>query len=101
MLTLERIIACGLEKTEASKIAETVNQLLVTQSPTACWDEISRHVLTPQHPFRLHQLLYETVYADFDTATPRPPTRMVTYGCRHYRGEYHPTHNGIVHQNLS
>ena len=73
MLTVEQIIACGLEKAEASKIAETVNQILPTQSPTACWYEISRYILTPQHPFALHQFLYETVYADFDRAKYGPP----------------------------
>ena len=69
----KQILACGLEKAEASKIAETVNQILEAQSPTACWDEISRHILTPQHSFALHELLYETVYADFDRATDGPP----------------------------
>ena len=73
MLTVEQIVACGSEKAEASEIAETVNRILPTQSPTACWHEISRHILTPQHPFILHQLLYETVYADFDRATHGPP----------------------------
>ena len=73
MLTVEQLIACGLEKAEASKIAEAVNRILPTQSPTACWQEISRYILTPQHPFALHHLLYETVYADFDRATDGPP----------------------------
>ena len=73
MLTVEQIIACGLEKAEASKIAETVNRILPTQSPTACWSEISRYILTPHHPFALHQLLYETVYADFNRARYGPP----------------------------
>ena len=73
MLTVEQIIACGVDKAEASEIAETVNRILPTQSPAACWQEISRHILTPQHPFALHQLLYETVYADFDRATHGPP----------------------------
>lgn len=73
MLTVEQITACGLEKKEALKIAETVNRLLSTQSSTACWYELSRYILTPQHPFALHQLLYETVYADFDRATHGPP----------------------------
>ena len=68
MLTVEQIIACGLDKAEASEITETVNRILPTQSPTACWQNISRHILTPQHPFALHQLLYETVYTDFDRA---------------------------------
>ncbi|MDE0009862.1 MAG: AMP-binding protein [Candidatus Poribacteria bacterium] len=73
MLTVEQITACGLEKKEALKIAETVNRLLSTQSSTACWYELSRYILTPQHPFTLHQLLYATVYADFDRATSGLP----------------------------
>ena len=73
MLAVKQLIACGLEETEALKIAGTVNRLLSTQSPTVCWYEISRYILTPQHPFTLHQLLYETVYADFDRATYGPP----------------------------
>ena len=73
MLTVERLIACGLDKAEASEIVETVNRIVKAHSPTACWDEISRYILTPQHPFALHQLLYETVYADFDSTTHGPP----------------------------
>ena len=72
MLTVEHLIACGLDKAEASEITEAVNRILKTQSPAACWHEISRHILTPHHPFALHQLLYETVYTDFDRATDRP-----------------------------
>lgn len=73
MLTTEQLTACGLENTAALEITEAVNRLLASQSPTACWRDISRHILIPQHPFALHQLLYETVYADFDSATYGPP----------------------------
>ena len=73
MLTLEQLVTCGLEKAEALQITEAINRILLTQSPTACWYEISRYILTPQHPFALHQLLYETVYADFDRTTHGPP----------------------------
>ena len=73
MLTVEQLVACGLEKGEASKTTEAVNRILETQSPTASWDEISRYILTPHHPFALHQLLYETTYADFDRTTYGPP----------------------------
>ena len=69
MLIVEQLIACGLDKTEALEITEAINRILA-QSPTACWYEISRYILTPQHPFALHQLLYETVYADFVIALP-------------------------------
>ena len=73
MLTVEQLTACRLDKAEASEITEAVNRILETHCPTACWDEISRYILTPHHPFALHQLLYETVYADFDRATYGPP----------------------------
>ena len=73
MLTVEQLVACGLDKAEASEIVEVVNRILETQSPTACWSEILRYILTPHHPFALHQLLHETVYADFDRATYGPP----------------------------
>ena len=73
MLTVEQLTVCGLDKAEASKIAEAVNRILETQSPTASWYEISRYILTPHHPFALHQLLYETTYANFDRATYGPP----------------------------
>ena len=73
MLTVEQLIACGLDKAEASEITEAVKRILNTQSPTDCWHEISRHILTPHHPFALHQLLYETTYADFDRAIYGPP----------------------------
>ena len=73
MLAVEQLTACGLEKGEASKITEAVNRILETQSPTASWYEISRYILTPHHPFTLHQLLYETTYANFDRATYGPP----------------------------
>ena len=73
MLTVEKLIACGSKKAEALQITEAINRILPTQPPTACWAEISRHILTPQHPFALHQLLYETVYADFDRTTHGAP----------------------------
>ncbi|MDE0687489.1 MAG: AMP-binding protein [Candidatus Poribacteria bacterium] len=72
MLTVEQLTVCGLEEVEASKITKAVNRILKIQSPAACWHEISRHILTPHHPFALHQLLYETVYTDFDRATDQP-----------------------------
>ena len=73
MLAVEEFIACGLDKAEASKITEAVNRILETQSPTASWYEISRYILTPHHSFTLHQLLYETTYANFDRGTYGPP----------------------------
>ena len=73
MLPVEQLITCGLEKAEAWKIAAAVNRIVAERSPTAAWSEISRNILTPHHPFTLHQLLYERVYTDFDRTTDGPP----------------------------
>ncbi len=69
----KQIITCGLKKAEALRITEALSRILVTQSATACWHEISSDILTPEHPFALHQLLYDTVYADFNIAAHGPP----------------------------
>ena len=73
MLTLEQLIACGLEKAEASEIAEALNRRRPTRPWTLYWHEISRDILTPQHPFALHKLLYRMVYADFGFINSAPP----------------------------
>ena len=53
MLTVEQLIACELEKAEASQITEAVNQILPTQSPTVCWGRnftLYPHATTPVCP---------------------------------------------------
>ena len=101
MLAVEQIIACGLEKAEASKTAEAVNRILPTQSPTACWYEISRYILTPQHPFALHQFLYEIVYADFDRAKYGPPPAWFPTDEDITKANITLYNGGIAHQDLS
>ena len=65
-LTCENLIKCGLDKSTADCLLERINPLLVSLPAAACWKEISQIVLTPDHPFTLHQLLYNTVFADWE-----------------------------------
>ena len=72
-LTLEQLIQRGLEKTVADNMLQSINQLLLSLSPSECWQKISREILTPDHPFQLHKLLYETVFSDWDSRKGPPP----------------------------
>ena len=65
-LTCENLIECGLDKSTSEQLLEHINPLLASLPAAACWREISQTVLTPEHPFALHQLLYNTVFADWD-----------------------------------
>lgn len=69
MLTTKQLIACGFGEEEA----KAVNALLAEKGAAACWHEVSRNILSPKHPFALHQLLYETVYATWDAETQGAP----------------------------
>ena len=64
-LTRENLIECGLDKSTSARLIERVNPLLASLPAAACWREISQTILTPDHPFALHQLLHDTVFADW------------------------------------
>ena len=70
-LTRENLIGCGLNKSTSDRLLECINPLLTSLPAAACWREISQTVLTPDHPFALHQLLHNTVFASWESvATP-------------------------------
>ena len=64
-LTRENLTECGLDKSTSDRLLERINPLLASLPAAACWGEISQTILTPEHPFALHQLLYNTVFADW------------------------------------
>ena len=65
-LTRENLIQCGLDKSTSDRLLERINPLLASLPTAACWGEISQTILTPEHPFALHQLLYNTIFADWE-----------------------------------
>ncbi len=65
-LTRENLIECGLDKSISDRLIERVNPLLASLPAAACWRAISQTILTPDHPFALHQLLHKTVFADWE-----------------------------------
>ena len=64
-LMRENLIECGLDKSTADCLLERINPLLTSLPAAACWKEISQTILTPDHPFALHQLLHNRVFADW------------------------------------
>ena len=65
-LTRENLIECGLDRSTSECLVKRINPLLASLPAAACWREISQTILTPDHPFALHQLLYNMVFADWE-----------------------------------
>ena len=66
------LVALGLEPHEAQRLAGEVNRLLGTCSAAECWRRVSSGLLSPAHPFPVHQLLHRTVCDDEPDAGPAP-----------------------------
>jgi len=72
-ISAEELVDLGLDGSVARGMAEEVNSLLRSAPAAQCWQAISRRVLRPCHPFSVHRLLYETVFAGWDGERgPRP-----------------------------
>jgi acetyl-CoA synthetase len=69
-LSLNQIIACGLDRDYATAILPSINQRLKSLSAIECWRSFTQNLLTPNHPFALHELLYQTVFAGWDEGAP-------------------------------
>ena len=64
-LTRDNLTECGLDRSTSNHLLARINPLLASLPAAACWREISQTVLTPDHPFALHQLLHKTVFTDW------------------------------------
>ncbi|MFC1705683.1 AMP-binding protein [Planctomycetota bacterium] len=72
-ITVEEIASAGCQRRLAEGLARAVRPLLSSPDPVAGWLGISKQVLRPDHPFALHQLLFQKVYAQWDEAELGPP----------------------------
>lgn len=70
---LEQILQCGVTCTTAMAMLPSINRSLATLPALDCWQYLTQHLLQPSHPFSLHQLLYETTFADWDLNQGPPP----------------------------
>ncbi|HIK17868.1 MAG TPA: AMP-binding protein [Leptolyngbyaceae cyanobacterium M33_DOE_097] len=74
----EQIIQCGIDRETAQFLLPQINRCLAADSAIAAWQQLTQHVLKPSHPFPLHQLLYETTFADWDGSQGSPPAWIPT-----------------------
>src|SRR5919199_57173 len=77
-VSLEQILACGVDKDTAAVIVPQINQWLSSLSAWECWQHLTQHILKPEHPFPLHQFLYETTFSDWHINQGLPPAWFPT-----------------------
>lgn len=79
-VTVGRLLKTGLEEPMAERLAQGVNQLIKSLPAPACWQKISKEILHPNHPFELHELLFSTVFSDWDMRQGPPPAWIPSEG---------------------
>jgi acetyl-CoA synthetase len=72
-LSLEQIVACGVEEETATAMLPQLNQWLLSLPANLRWQQIVQSLLTKDFPFALHELLYETAFFDWDASLGPPP----------------------------
>ena len=72
-LSLEQIVNCGVNQTIAAAILSSINHALASLPALECWQYLSQEILKPSHPFPLHELLYQTAFAEWDVNQGFPP----------------------------
>jgi len=75
-LKMEELVDSGLTPAEAESFARVLKDVVAGASssgPAAVWRElVARRLLRPNFPHTLHQLVYYTVYSDWDSSLLGP-----------------------------
>lgn len=72
-LSLEQIVNFRVNQTIAAAMLSQINHSLASLPAIECWQYFSREILKPNHPFLLHELLYQTAFSDWDVSQGFPP----------------------------
>lgn len=72
-LISEKNLAPFLDNALAAHWAVLINLWAADLPPEECWKNISQKLLTPDHSFELHSLLFNTVYAKWNMQQGPPP----------------------------
>lgn len=71
------LVGAGLNKEEAMALEKALKDAAIgakSSDPREIWlDFMARRVLRPSHPHALHQLVYYTVFSDWDVSIKGPP----------------------------
>ena len=70
-VTAAEVANCGVSCADSAPLAEKVNRAFAEDALTA-WRQISRDMLLPDHPFELHNLLFQRAFSDWDHSRHPP-----------------------------
>jgi acetyl-CoA synthetase len=79
-LSLEQVITCGVEKNTAVTMLPEINLWLSSLPACKCWQRLTQHILKPDCPFELHQLLYQVTFSEWDASQEPPPAWFPSEG---------------------
>lgn len=72
-LSLEEVIACGVDQERAIASLPQINQWLASLPDATCWQHLTQHILKPSDPFAFHHLLYTTTFTNWNYGNGHPP----------------------------
>ncbi|KDD73721.1 hypothetical protein H632_c1894p0, partial [Helicosporidium sp. ATCC 50920] len=79
-LTPSDVEARKLSPSDAEALINNLREALSSQDgvcDSVAWRTVSKHVLHPDMPFEVHELLYATCYSGWDAAARGPPPMWV------------------------
>ena len=68
-----QLAGAGLEKDVADVLATSVRRMLAAHAPSIAWQMLTREHLTPEHPFAVHRMVHDAVFADWHGDAGPPP----------------------------
>ncbi|HMF12421.1 MAG TPA: AMP-binding protein [Gemmataceae bacterium] len=71
--TATDLIDLGLTADEARNLLPRLESVWNAGAPETTWHTISQTILTPRHPFVLHQFLFQKAYENWDRGSQGPP----------------------------
>ncbi|XP_011623292.1 probable acyl-activating enzyme 17, peroxisomal isoform X2 [Amborella trichopoda] len=79
-VTVEQIRELDIPRDEAEKFYQKVQQILSDHGScrVKTWDNISKHLLSPELPFALHHMMYYGCYSEWDATQLGPPPAWIT-----------------------
>jgi acetyl-CoA synthetase len=62
LITTEQLLAQDIPIALAADLAAKINSILTSLPPESAWHVISKEILTAQHPFELHYLIFKSLF---------------------------------------
>jgi acetyl-CoA synthetase len=76
--TSDELVALGVSVEEARAFLPRLEAVWNDRSQAETWRTISQTILTPRHPFSLHELLFAKIYEGWDGSQGPPPAWIPT-----------------------